>query len=631
MALAVIKHDLYALADVITKVDELLDSGANPDDPRVRAHLPRLLRLIRVKRPLQKLYAIDHDWDIPYSTFLADKSNYNLCERLIDSQFSVARLCVLADRLARPELCPFGPDLFVSVFAWIDSYLLPVGRERDIEMLATAGRLPQGYLMNALESSLYTTLETLQFIPHQKLREIVLSPGQRLTHFLVRAWMEWPRLHRVLPEVPAKVVAACVMGFPMLYTKMEDPVSRLVVFATLPSEIRIHPRRFYDHYAHNVRATIINVGDAHGDELIGNHLRALIPFTDMPGFNFPSKMLLFTLVDYLRDPDHLVPPHWHDFWITLASLCLPAQQALICVVAHGLFECLVRVRLTDPTTVMLAQMTTAMRRTVTSRRALRGFRKSYEEFRNCAVFPPYDALDEEDERTKTVFDCCEGCLADADAEWRGDATCCNAKCSAGGGDINTLRACVCGEALYCSRACQRAHWKAGNHRQRCPTYLDEKLSGSLGAKEVFHLVMLARSAFSRNYNRIVSYREEEDILVQIDLRPLLTGQMVKAHVLALDDERKDRKSSYAPHERSKLFDIEVFFMHDGRSCMRRILFINENQAGRMRFSYRLLTEAFFDDGTIFEVEEWPKPYWRTSRERSFGRDPDSPDDSVNEW
>ena len=121
--------------------------------------------------------------------------------------------------------------------------------------------------------------------------------------------------------------------------------------------------------------------------------------------------------------------------------------------------------------------------------------------------------------------------------------------------------------------------------------------GSLGAKEVFHLVMLARSAFSRNYNRIVSYREEEDILVQIDLRPLLTGQMVKAHVLALDDERKERKSSYAPHERSKLFDIEVFFMHDGRSCMRRILFINEHQAGRMRFSYRLLTEAFFGAST----------------------------------
>ena len=49
-------------------------------------------------------------------------------------------------------------------------------------------------------------------------------------------------------------------------------------------------------------------------------------------------------------------------------------------------------------------------------------------------------------------------------------------------------------------------------------------------------------------------------------------------------------------------------MHDGRSCMRRILFINEDQAGRMRFSYRLLTEAFFGASTFCDGSDYSRVY-----------------------
>ncbi|KAI4527343.1 hypothetical protein K525DRAFT_264285 [Schizophyllum commune Loenen D] len=588
MTLASIKPDLDELLSAIAKVDELRrggDLGAN--DSRVRPHLSRVRLIVRNRRPLQKLYSVDYERDISYQALLSDIFSYGIYESLVDVHFCVARLCLLSHTFADPALCPFDVGFFVSFFNWID-HILPIGHERVIAAFASAGRLPAGYVMDCLEFVLYATLEIFQYLPRERLCEIVLAPEQRLSTFLVHVWMNWPRLYTPLAETPPKMVEACVLGFPMLYTVLDDHDARQAAFSAMPSEIRNNPRRFFDRFACH-----------------------------------PSKKLLIVLMEYLRDPDHLVPLYWREVWIGLVSICLPAQQAHRWLVEYGLFECIVRVRLTDHAAPMLEGMNAAMRKAITSRRALRGFRKSYQKIKDNGVCPPYDALDEEDESTRITFLSCEAALNEASIEWERWGICCNAACPARGGHAKSLRACVCGEALYCSKACQRAHWKVGNHKQWCPSYNDPTRAGDLKARELFHLVMIAKGAFSENYELIMSICPDEEIYVQLDLRPLMSSDPIHVHSVPLDGERKRRIESDPWYIPFKVFDVEVYFMRDGKSCVRLMQFINEELAGHIRMPFRLLTQPFFDDGATFD--EWPEPYWRTERERLFGRSPNAPD------
>ncbi|KAL1684146.1 hypothetical protein EV122DRAFT_285891 [Schizophyllum commune] len=552
MTLASIKPDLDELFSAITQVDELREGGdLGANDLRARPHLSRVRLIMRNRRPLQKLYSIAYERDISYQAFLSDIFSYGIYESLVDAHFCVGRLCALAHTFADPALCPFDVGFFVSLFNWLE-HLLPIGRERELVAFASASRLPENY----------------------RLREIVLAPEQRLSIFLVHIWMNWPRLYSLLAEIPPKMVEACVLGFPMLYTVLDDHDARQAAFSAMPSEIRNNPRRLFDRFACHVRATIVP-NEPDGGIFMSNHLRTLIPFTIIPGFRQPSKKLLIALMEYLRDPDHLVPLHWREVWVGLVSICLPAQQAHRWLVEYGLFD-----------------MTAAMRRAVTSRRALRGFRKSYLKFKDSGFCPPYDAYDEEDESTRTTFILCEAALNEAGIDWERWCICCNAACPAGGGDAKTLRA---------------------SHQR----------PGKLKARELFHLVMIAEGAFSESYELIMSIRPDEEIYVQIDLRPLLSGDPIHVHSIPLDDDRKRRIELVPWYTPFKVFDVEVYFVREGKSCVRLMQFMNEELAGHIRMPFRLLTQPFFEDGATFD--EWPEPYWRTERERLFGRSPNAPD------
>ena len=87
-------------------------------------------------------------------------------------------------------------------------------------------------------------------------------------------------------------------------------------------------------------------------------------------------------------------------------------------------------------------------------------------------------------------------LADSEVSWRQIATCCNgtvgevsldqsvkadhSQCFLKDELRNTraLRACACGEALHCSKTCQRAHWNVGGHNVECSSR-HEKEFGTL--------------------------------------------------------------------------------------------------------------------------------------------------------
>ncbi|KAL1685881.1 hypothetical protein GGG16DRAFT_118447 [Schizophyllum commune] len=52
------------------------------------------------------------------------------------------------------------------------------------------------------------------------------------------------------------------------------------------------------------------------------------------------------------------------------------------------------------------------------------------------------------------------------AQWATAARCADVKCSSP--SDASLHACPCATALYCSKACQQSHWKAGGHSKLCP-------------------------------------------------------------------------------------------------------------------------------------------------------------------
>uniref|UniRef100_D8Q103 MYND-type domain-containing protein n=1 Tax=Schizophyllum commune (strain H4-8 / FGSC 9210) TaxID=578458 RepID=D8Q103_SCHCM len=575
MALSSIKRDLDLLVDLIAKMTESTEDI--PHDARIQVHIPRVLQIVHQKRPLQKLYDISVPWETSLTTFFID------------------RLSMLDNMLSRRDLSSFDTDFFLAIFEWID-YLLPIGREREVRRLDAAGRLPEDYILGYVETALYALLEIFQFLPHKRLREIFLAPDQRLTAVLARAWLKWPSLCRLVPTLPPRVIEACVLGFPLLHKRLKDRDLQEKARDVILPGVAYSPRRFYRRFARHIRATMVPQ-EPDGESFVQNHLSSIISFTHAPGFERIPRELVVALMDCLRHPNHLVPPHWYSVWAVLAPLCIPNPRTARTAVKHGLFECLVRVRLTDPATLMLPEMTKALRMTIVSPRVVRGFQTSFSHLQNNrGVFPPFDAFDEEEDSTENSFTFCFNRWDDAEFTWAKEATCCNAACPNEGGDIETLRACICGEALYCSKTCQRAHWVEGNHRRECPTSLNPEKSGThalhpsiwiVKARDMYNIVALAARTFGDSYDQITEVPGQNAI--KIDLRSLLEGREVMIHIVPETGEGKKRAMEAA---QPLWHNVEVYFMHEGQTRTRLMQFVHEEHAGRFRMPFRLLTQAY---------------------------------------
>ncbi|KAL1668930.1 hypothetical protein GGF50DRAFT_45560 [Schizophyllum commune] len=606
MALSSIKHDLDLLVDLIVRMTESEEDILH--DARDQVHIPRVLQIVHQQRPLQKLYNFSVPWEVSFTTFLIDNSNHDLYELLLRSLYCVSRLCMLDNMLSRRDLSLFDTNFFLAVFEWID-YFLPIGREREVGQHHAAGRLPEDFILGHVDVALCAVVEIFQFLRHEKLREIFLAPGQRLTAVLARAWLKWPSLYRLVPIVPPRVIEACVMGFPLLHERLQDRDLQEMARDVILPGVCYSPRRFYRRYARHIRATMIPQ-EPDGESFVQNHLNSIISFTHVPGFESIPRELVVALMDCLRHPNHLVPPHWYSVWAVLAPLCIPNPRVTQAAVQHGLFECLVRVRLTDPATPMLAEMTKALRKTIVSPRVVRGFQTSFCRLQsNRGIFPPFDAFDEEEDYTENTFRFCFNRWDDAEFSWTKEATCCNAACPADGGDIDALRACICGEALYCSKACQRAHWVGGNHRWKCPTSLDPEKSGTrslnpsslrilirkegiVKARDMYNIVALAARTFGDSYDQIMEMPYRSGI--KIDLRSLLEGREVMIHLLPEAGETKEGALDAA---QPPWYDVEVYFMHEGKTRTRLMQFVHEEHAGRFRMPFRLLTQAYFGESS----------------------------------
>ncbi|KAI5824881.1 hypothetical protein K523DRAFT_376026 [Schizophyllum commune Tattone D] len=104
-------------------------------------------------------------------------------------------------------------------------------------------------------------------------------------------------------------------------------------------------------------------------------------------------------------------------------------------------------------------------------------------------------------------------------KWALQQKCCRNQCSNRLSTYNTakLRACLCGEALYCSVKCQRAHWVEGKHRQVCPYKADS--ANILPAKQYTFLVSIVHASIVQSFSDIQSklLRRDDSLRAAIPL------------------------------------------------------------------------------------------------------------------
>ncbi|KAI5886215.1 uncharacterized protein SCHCODRAFT_02519333 [Schizophyllum commune H4-8] len=149
-----------------------------------------------------------------------------------------------------------------------------------------------------------------------------------------------------------------------------------------------------------------------------------------------------------------------------------------------------------------------------SPRALREFHRSYSRIQGLVPRPQLGRKEMD-----LVALCAKRLSLVNRRKWALQQKCCRNRCSNRLSTYNTakLRACLCGEALYCSSGCQRAHWVEGKHRQVCPYKANP--ADILPAKQYAFLVSIAHASLVQGFSDIQSklLRHEDSFRAAIPL------------------------------------------------------------------------------------------------------------------
>ncbi|KAI5891883.1 uncharacterized protein SCHCODRAFT_02277349 [Schizophyllum commune H4-8] len=433
------------------------------------------------------------------------------------------------DKLSH-ELWPFDDTVWTHLLHWVD-YIIP------------ADDVPRAVLLLPSADARHRVLaflgvfESVLTLPKEAAQTYFLSGANSALNTLVALWAHWPELvssQKMEPEA----ALWCPRVFRALWDIFDSQVAEDVI---VPQILRVSggsARGVFRTCAAILRA-LSSAGDvAHRGAELGHQatfIGTILNHYDAGPQAVPSSFVA-TAVRVLGH-QIAVAPEDHDVWALVLGmlfvLCYRSDHAMMLAMRQGIFHLLVRIRVlcthccSGPPPRPLDQtcsggitgaLMTFMRGSLWSRRAVVDFRDAYDKYATRMLGI---TLREDEELVRTTAESRYKLLLDAEEEWPSIAKCCNTKCVST--DVVSLRSCPCGENLYCSKLCQRAHWKSELHRSDCErnlegsrsTYLKAQLrplltvakdstSHILRAKDVHFLVVIARAYVEANYQRIMT-------------------------------------------------------------------------------------------------------------------------------
>ncbi|TRM56594.1 hypothetical protein BD626DRAFT_518911 [Schizophyllum amplum] len=411
------------------------------------------------------------------------------------------------------------------VFKWI-GYLLPFDHGRRLSSF------PPLFITQVLEAML-CVFEGLRTLPSERARSVVLSGGHDAIHDIVALWLNGPALIGDLRDAngDTRRRERC---FNLLHTLWRvigtDTEMRAILVVYIMRAVKGHPHRLFRILSSHI--------DTLGKRLsvetwtdMNQLLRSLIPLATTPELRrggFPRCIVLSTIAvmrTALADCPGLCVTV-HDF---LCTLCFDPRSLLVAV-DHGLFTMLVELRAKGACeqSTMKGGMSSLISCALITPRAVKRFHNALPEgFRlsERSYHPDEQALlNLADERFAL--------LQEFDQSWGNVACCASVDCTASITDVGLLRACPCGEALYCSRTCQRTNWYMG-HQKMCALKSAHPEIEPLKPRDVEFLrfLQLAESYLTENYTRFVTELNAPPI-VTLDLS--LKAKCVQLQALTHD-------------------------------------------------------------------------------------------------
>ncbi|KAL1689728.1 hypothetical protein GGG16DRAFT_114718 [Schizophyllum commune] len=500
--------DLQTLFGAVSALARSQDEGPTMSALDEAMHIKAAKRALRA-RPLDIVLAAPPG--IPFEVYVHTTAGKELCVALIALKFLHFSIPAKLDR----QKWPFDNSIWPHLLRWAD-YLLPSGYIPNIQL---RNEHRQHVLFRI--STVIGITECITSLPKEQVRSCLLSGKNDVLHTLVTLWVRWTDLVPALNMGPREVMwSACLLG--SVWDSFEGQPAEDVLRAQILHVAGGSARDVFRAGAAYLLALSGAGAVARERDEIGEQatfVAAMLRPYDHGPETLPSSFIA-TLITILDDNLTAVPEShnlWVQIFIILCTMCGDSDHATMLCVKHGIFPLLVRIRSIcthcssgvvplrskqvetgGATGIML----TYIRNTFWSRRAVADFHKALEKYaaRTSAI-----PLREDERAVLELADSHYALLVQAGEQWSSIAKCCNPMCVAPG--ATDLRSCPCGEVLYCSTDCQRAHWDIEEHRYLCEVHVATRAGSTspiVKSKDVYFLVVIARAFVEANYQQILA-------------------------------------------------------------------------------------------------------------------------------
>ncbi|KAL1685724.1 hypothetical protein GGG16DRAFT_118599 [Schizophyllum commune] len=545
--------------------------------------------------------------DLSYEDFWS-ASHTNAQARIVEPIVALINLRKLADRPGLRSLWVFDDTAWVRTFEWIEYC-----HRHETDLMNPVDL--QALVLSHVAPSLKKIIDTFYELSNARLESILLIPEARATEILVNMWLKWRTIALTLDRPGGEYLRAilrfttdCVSGV------KGEKVQQLFVHELSRINFRL-PRRTYCEMAYQVASLLHSSMDSELEEEIwALHTTMMTSLIELPvlrATGYPSRMtrtLAQGLFMALLQPrkSYVLKGLFEALYTTC---CLSTDaRAITCAIRHRIFYILIQ--LEKLKIVDVQPMFDLVAGALVTPAALKAFHNSLQ------IVSRHERQSLRDKVAHIIVTYAERYkLIEAwEKEWPDLQTCRRRDCP--NPESTDLRACPCGEVLFCSKECQRANWTDGHHSTVC--WDDKDTAGSVSAKKLSFLVSIARMYLEENQSEIKrrlgdAYNPHHTVTLSLDI--------------TLEQERwMDPFSVPGPYpDAPQTFFMAVHFMQGARRCARIFQFFPDWWAGKSRgMPYVQLSHSFFKTG--LPVEEGLTP-----RERLFGRCAAAAEDAENEY